>query len=130
MKRTVLLRLVALLVAVAAVVAVAAIAYHFGTTNANGTPVMPGMGYRGYGGEMGSYGVGFGLVGIVGFVLVGLLVIWLLAALFSSDRGGPRPIEPAPGDLSRLVQLSEMHDQGKLTDDEFVAVKRKLLGLA
>jgi uncharacterized membrane protein len=129
MKRTVLLRLVALLVAVAAVVAVAAIAYHFGTTNTNNTPVIRGMPYRGYAGEMGYYGVGFGVFGIVGFVLVGLLVIWLLAALFSPDRGRPHSIDPAPGDLDRLTQISEMHDQGKLTDDEFVAAKRKLLGL-
>jgi hypothetical protein len=38
-------------------------------------------------------------------------------------------IAPAAGDLDRLHQLSELHDQGKLTDDEFTAAKRKLLGL-
>jgi uncharacterized membrane protein len=129
MKRTVLLRLVALLIAVVAVVAVAAIAYHFGTTHASGTPVVRGMPSRGYGGEMGYYGAGFGLFGLLGLVLIGLLFFWLLAALLSPDRGGPRSIAPAAGDLDRLSQLSEMHDQGKLTDDEFAAAKRKLLGL-
>jgi uncharacterized membrane protein len=129
MKRTVLLRLVALLVAIAAVVVVAAIAYHVGTTHASGTPVMRGMPFRGYVGGMGYSGSGFGLLGLVGFVLVGLLFVWLLAALLSPDRGGPRAIAPAAGDLDRLHQLSELHDQGKLTDDEFTAAKRKLLGL-
>jgi uncharacterized membrane protein len=129
MKRTVLLRLVALLVAIAAVVVVAAIAYHVGTNHAAGTPMMRGMPYRGYAGEMGYSGVGFGLFGLLGFVVIGLLFFWLLAALLSPDRGGPRSIAPAAGDLDRLSQLSEMHDQGKLTDDEFAAAKRKLLGL-
>jgi uncharacterized membrane protein len=127
MKRTVLLRLVALLVAIAAVVVVAAIAYHVGTTHASGAPVMRGMPFRGNVGGMGYYGSG--LLGLVGFVLVGLLFVWLLAALLSPDRGGPRVIAPAAGDLDRLHQLSELHDQGKLTDDEFTAAKRKLLGL-
>ena len=130
MKRTVLLRLVALLVAVAVVVAVAAIAYHVGTTNASNAPLMRGMPYRGQFGQMGGYyGVGFGLFGLVGFVLIGLLFLWLLAALLAPDRGGHRTTAPAPGDLDRLSQISELHDRGKLPDDEFAAAKRKLLGL-
>ncbi len=30
--------------------------------------------------------------------------------------------------LDQLTQLSELHDQGVLTDDEFTAAKAKLLG--
>ena len=129
MKRTTLLRLAALLIAVVVVVAVAGIAYQFGTTHASGTPVVRGMPNRGYAGAMGHYGVGFGLFGLLGLVVIGLLFFWLLAAILSPDRGGSRSIAPAVGDLDRLHQLSEMHDQSKLTDDEFAAAKRKLLGL-
>jgi uncharacterized membrane protein YdbT with pleckstrin-like domain len=37
---------------------------------------------------------------------------------------------PAPGDdsLSRLERLSQLHDDGKLTDEEFAAQKSKLIG--
>jgi Short C-terminal domain len=34
----------------------------------------------------------------------------------------------APSMLDQLTQLSELHDQGVLTDDEFAAAKAKLLG--
>jgi hypothetical protein len=31
--------------------------------------------------------------------------------------------------LERLTQLSNLHTAGKLTDDEFMAAKRKILGV-
>jgi hypothetical protein len=31
--------------------------------------------------------------------------------------------------VDRLRELSELHDRGSLTDEEFAAAKRKLLGL-
>ena len=128
MKRTVLLRLAALLVAVAAVVVVGVVAYHVGANNASGPPMMRG-GFRGHDGAMGYHGDGFGLFGLLGFVLIGLLFFWLLAALLSPDRGGSRSTGPAAGDVDRLRELSDLHTAGKLTDDEFAAAKRKLLGL-
>jgi Short C-terminal domain len=39
------------------------------------------------------------------------------------------PAEPAaPSMLDQLSQLSTLHDQGALTDDEFTAAKARLLG--
>lgn len=131
MRRNVL-RLVAVLVIVlVAVVIVGVAAYHFGVTNASGTPMMRGIPGRGgfMGGNELGWGSGLGLFGLLGCVLIGVLVFWLLAALLSPDRGGSRPLGPATGDLGRLRELSDMHAQGLLTDDEFSAAKKKLLGL-
>ncbi|MGD0248949.1 MAG: SHOCT domain-containing protein [Candidatus Limnocylindrales bacterium] len=129
MKRTVLLRLAALVVALAAIAIVAVVAYNLGVANAPGAPVMRGMRFDGHEMGWGGYGPGFGLLGLLGFVVIGVLVIWLLAALLSPDGGGRRPVGPAAGDVERLRELSDMHTAGKLTDDEFAAAKRKILGL-
>jgi uncharacterized membrane protein len=131
MKSTVARRLVVIVIVLAALAGVAAVAYHIGATNGNG-PVFRGGPFRG--GMMGwGYGSGFGLFWLIGLVIAGVLVFWLLAALLSPDsrtRGGSAgAVTPAPGDLDRLAQLSEMHTRGELTDDEFTAAKRKLLGL-
>jgi len=66
---------------------------------------------------------------VLALVLIGLLFFWLLAAILTPSRGGTRTDAPAPGDLERLRELSDMHDRGQLTDEEFGAAKRKLLGL-
>ena len=131
MRRTVLLRLAALLIALAAVVIVGVAAYHFGVTNAPGAPGGPGFRGMPMRGHVVGWGAepGLGLFGLVGLVVIGLLFFWLLAALVSPNRGGPISPGPATGDFERLRELSEMHDGGKLTDDEFTAAKRKLLGL-
>jgi uncharacterized membrane protein len=131
MKSTVARRLIFIVIVLAALAAVAAVAYHVGADNGNG-PVFRGGPFRGQ--MMGwGYGSGFGLFWLIGFVVVGVLAFWLLAALLSPDnrtRGGSAgPASPAPSDLDRLAQLSEMHTRGELTDDEFTAAKRKLLGL-
>lgn len=131
MSRTVLLRLTALVIALLAIAAVVVVAYHFGVNNATGTPVGRIMPMRGRMFGSGGFGVdpGMGLFGLIALVGVGLLFFWLLAALLSPNRGGTSTVVPATGDLERLSQLSAMHDAGKLTDDEFTAAKRKLLGL-
>ncbi|HEY7430519.1 MAG TPA: SHOCT domain-containing protein [Streptosporangiaceae bacterium] len=42
----------------------------------------------------------------------------------------PAPAQPAGGGVSdQLKQLSALHEQGALTDEEFAAAKSKLLGL-
>jgi hypothetical protein len=38
------------------------------------------------------------------------------------------PAAPAPSMYDQLQQLSTLHDQGALTDEEFAAAKAKLLG--
>jgi hypothetical protein len=43
---------------------------------------------------------------------------------------GPSPdTQPPTSGVDQLRTLAELHDQGKLTDEEFAAAKRKLLGL-
>ncbi len=130
MRRTVLLRLIALAVAVAAIAAVALVAYNFGTSHAVAMPYMRGAPVRGFVDGMSYYWPGFGLFGLLGFVVIGLLFFWLLAALLSPGGGGRMPVGPATGDMERLRELSEMHDRSQLTDEEFSAAKRKLLGLS
>jgi uncharacterized membrane protein len=80
-------------------------------------------------------GSGAGLVWLVGCVVIGVLFVWLLAAILAPGRGGSSPAGLAGsssstvGDVEKLHDLSEMHAQGRLTDEEFTAAKRKLLGL-
>lgn len=50
------------------------------------------------------------------------------------DAPPPAPPAPAPtqaggDDVAELQRLSQMHDAGQLTDDEFSAAKSKVLGL-
>ncbi len=128
MKSTVVRRLAILVIVLAALAAVAVIAYQLGANN-NNEPAFRGGLFRG--GMMGGwgYGAGAGLFGLIGVVLVGVLVVWVFAAVVSHESGSRGPAAPAPGDLDRLTALSEMHSRGELTDEEFSAAKRKLLGL-
>jgi hypothetical protein len=138
MKRIAIRRLAILALVVAALAAVALVAYSVGTDHRSGFVGMRGMGYGGGGMDWG-YGPGFGLLGLLGFVAVGLLVVWLLAALLAPGSSGREPVGPAlagpapagqaPADVERLRELSEMHTRGELTDDEFTTAKRKLLGM-
>jgi hypothetical protein len=52
------------------------------------------------------------------------------SATSSSSRRRPRPRQrPQPQPLlDQLNQLTTLHEQGALTDDEFTAAKAKLLG--
>jgi hypothetical protein len=75
------------------------------------------------------YAPGIGLLGLLGFVVVGLLVFWLLITLVTPNSGAPGSAAPTTGDLERLRELSDLHTAGKLTDEEFTAAKRKVLGL-
>jgi uncharacterized membrane protein len=123
-------RLLLILVAVVVVVGVAALAYHVGS-NVNGGPVLrigPGRMVGGYG--MGYGWPGFGLFGLLAMIAIGFLVVWLIVTLVSGPSGGGRaPDSTMSGGVDRLRELSELHDKGALTDEEFTAAKRKLLGL-
>jgi uncharacterized membrane protein len=139
MKRNTFLRLLAILAIVAVIVVVAGVAaYHFGVTSGPNNAVIHSMPFRGRGVGMNSEWPGLGLVGLVGVVLLVILFFWLLAAILSPDRGRAAgqtvqspgtSAAPAAGDVDRLRELSELHTAGKLTDEEFTAAKRKLLGL-
>jgi uncharacterized membrane protein len=134
MKRNTLLRLIAILaIAVVAVCVAGVVAYHFGVTSGPNASVIQSGPFRGHGGMMNSDRPGLGLVGLLGIVLLAVLFFWLVAALVSPDRDRPastgQPVQPAGGDVDRLRELSELHTAGRLTDEEFTAAKRKLLGL-
>lgn len=129
MNRTALRRLGALVVALAVVALVGLVAYQAGTGNMPGSqPLMRGTPFRGFGEGMG-YAPGIGLLGLLGFVVVGLLVFWLLITLVTPYRGASGSAAPTTGDLERLRELADLHTAGKLTDEEFTAAKRKVLGL-
>ena len=152
MRRVVILRLLAIVAIVVVAMGVAGVAaYHFGVTSGPNTPTMRGMPFRGHEatGMWNSDWPGLGLVGLLALAVGGVLFIWLLAALFSPDRGNfgsgapvagqaassvvippaAPPSGPATGDVERLRELSELHSAGRLTDEEFTAAKRKLLGM-
>jgi predicted lipid-binding transport protein (Tim44 family) len=149
LKRNVLRALALILVIVVAMGVAGVVAYHFGATTGPNTPMMGGFGGRRGGMAFGSDGSGFGFAGLLGFlglVVIGVLFFWLLAAFLSPDHGRPvaagpvaaGPVAgtpagaaatPAAGDVERLRELSDLHSAGRLTDDEFTAAKRKLLGM-
>ena len=118
-----------LILGIVVLVVVGAGAYALGVNNHSNGAGLPHM-MRGYGGwlGMGGYGGfdGFGIFGLFWILLLVLLFVFLLSALFAPSAGS-RSSDPAG--LDRLKELSEMHDKGALTDEEFSAAKRKLLGL-
>ncbi len=71
---------------------------------------------------------GFTLLRVLGpLVLVGLGVAFVVLLL--REPGRP-PTPPSPPDaVDRLREIAVMHDRGQLTDEEFIAAKRTLLGL-
>ncbi len=92
-------------------------------------------GFHGY--MTGPFGHRFGMggFGMGGFdalwlfwLIVGVLLVLLLVAVLAPS-GAPRSVDPNAGTMDRLKELSEMHDRGALTDEEFTAAKHKLLGL-
>ena len=130
MRATWIKRLLWVAIAVAVVAVVAGLAYAMGNSSPHGTTFMP---MRPFGREFaaGGYGwPGIGLLGLAGMVLFVLLLVWLIGAVIGGparDVGNSRP--PDGGSVERLRELAELHSSGKLTDEEFAAAKRKLLGL-
>ncbi|HEX7495235.1 MAG TPA: SHOCT domain-containing protein [Candidatus Limnocylindrales bacterium] len=131
MKRKGALVLLGIAVAGVALAAVALIAYNMGVTNGgDGGRAVFGPMMRGNRGM--EFGMGSGAWwGIIPALFVGLVIVLVVAALLSSagrsaPSSAPRPSTDPPSGLRELV---EMHDRGALTEEEFVAAKRKLLGL-
>ena len=119
-------------VGLAALGVVGVVAYNLGL-GAHGGVARPMFGpMRGYfGGDgfgFGGFGA-FGGFGLLGALIVGLLLVWILAALISGPAGGASRPATDPASVERLRELADMHDKGTLTDEEFAAAKRKLLGL-
>lgn len=95
-----------------------------------------GIAHDGIGNAMAVRGFGFrypgiGLLGLLGpLILVGLAVTFVVLLLREPARPPAPPDVHDGGDgVDRLRELATMHTQGQLTDEEFAAAKRKLLGL-
>lgn len=128
-------RLLWILVGIVALIAVVGVAYYWGVNAGNKGAVGPFFGPRH---ELGMMAwSGFGWWGVIPALIVVFLLIFLFATLIGGpDRSRPpvgRPEAPGsapqPGDVERLRELSELHERGSLTDDEFTAAKRKILGM-
>jgi uncharacterized membrane protein len=133
MNRKVVRLLIGLVIGIAVLAVVGVVAYNYGASGHN-SPVTFFGPMRGYGRGMGWDGWGFGLWGLIPLLLFGLLVFvlfsWLLSGPSRPASMPPTPPQGPTGDgLDGLRQLSEMHSRGELTDEEFTAAKRRLLGL-
>jgi hypothetical protein len=128
-------RLLGLAIGVVALAIVGVVAYNLGS-NASHGGVQPLFGpMRSYG-RMVGFGSGFGLWGLLPLLLVGLLFVGLIAVLAAPSRRpttSSMPSAPVSGvagpGIDGLQQLTEMHNRGELTDEEFTAAKRRLLGI-
>jgi uncharacterized membrane protein len=117
-------RLAWIVLLVLLLVVVGAVGYRLGVAHGGGVnaAALRGFGFR---------PPGIGLLGLLGpLVLVGLAVTFVVLLV----REPARPSAPTErrdgGDgVDRLRELATMHTQGQLTDEEFAAAKRKLLGL-
>lgn len=132
MNRKVARILLGLVVVIIVVGVIGVVAYNYGASSNNGPATFFGP-MRGYG-RMGWSGWGYGLWGLIPLLLFGCLAFVLFSWLFAgSSRPAsmpPTPPQNPTGEgLDGLRQLSEMHGRGELTDEEFTAAKRKLLGL-
>jgi uncharacterized membrane protein len=130
MKRKGLIALLGIVAGLAILAAVAIVAYNFGVnTGDNGGHAVFGPMMRGYRG--GYFGLDGGWWGIVPAVLFGFVIVLVVWALLGGTRRSATTQAPGPSGESAagLRELVEMHDRGALTDDEFTAAKRKLLGL-
>ncbi len=123
----------------AAIVVIAIVAvggYELGASRGSGgATVGP---FFGHGYMMGS---GYGLLGVLGSVLFVVLVVGLIAWIVAPPRGfgagsgyygGPYPrpgADQPPSGVEQLQTLADLHDRGQLSDEEFAAAKRRLLGL-
>ena len=105
-------------------VVVGAVGYRLGVAHGG---IVNAAAVRGFGFRY----AGIGLLGLLGpLVLVGLAVTFVVLLVREPARP-PTPPErrDGSGDVDRLRELATMHAQGQLTDEEFAAPKRKLLGL-
>jgi uncharacterized membrane protein len=137
MSSKVVRRLLGLVIGVVALAIVGVVAYNLGINAGHGgaQPMFGPM--RGYG-RMGGFDAGLGLWGLFPLLLLGLLIVGLIAFL-ATPGGRPAPSStqptaspssgPAASGVDGLQQLTEMHTRGELTDEEFTAAKRRLLGL-
>ncbi|MGD0863543.1 MAG: SHOCT domain-containing protein [Candidatus Limnocylindrales bacterium] len=126
MNSTGLRRLFWLVIGIAALAVVGVVAYNVGFAANHGTanPVFGPL----RGGYASGLGLGFGPFGLLAALLLGFVLVWLFVMLISGPTGSARPTTD-PSGVDRLRELADLHDKGALSDDEFTAAKRRLLGL-
>ena len=123
-------RLAWILIGALLLVVVAVVGFGIGVAAGHGGPaggLVDGIPMRGF-------GVRYPAVGLLGLfvplVLIGLGVAFVVLLIREPRHSAPPPTPRDSGDgVERLRELAAMHDQGRLTDEEFAAAKRKLLGL-
>ena len=105
-------------------VVVGAVGYRLGVAHGG---IVNAAAVRGFGFRY----AGIGLLGLLGpLVLVGLAVTFVVLLVREPARpSAPPERRDGGGDVDRLRELATLHAQGQLTDEEFAAAKRKLLGL-
>jgi uncharacterized membrane protein len=122
MRNRLLVILVIVLVAGVAVV----VAYNVGVGHTAGATFIGPFARGGRGFMMAG---GFGWFGLLGpLVLIGLFVGLLVLVLRSAASSAQRP-QPGPDPVDKLKELADLHAAGSLSDEEFAAAKRRLLGL-
>jgi hypothetical protein len=143
MKNRVAIAILAAVAGLAVLAGVGALAYRFGLNHADtGERIVFGN-WRTMEGHMGA--MNNGLLGwpiglLVGLLIVGGIVWLILTVAGGAGRNTPPPPPPPGGQwavtpgattegLDRLKELADLHDKKALTDEEFTAAKRKLLGL-
>ena len=123
-------RLLGLVIGVAVLVAVASVAYEFGVRSGNGATQTVFGPMRGYG-RMVGFDTSYGLWGLIPLLLIGLFVFGLIVVLATPSGRSASSTGPSASSagVEGLQQLTEMHNRSELTDEEFSAAKRRLLGL-
>ncbi len=131
MKRNGLWGLLLIVAGLVVLAVVGVVAYNVGVNAGNnGGQVVLGPMMRGYRGDYFGMDAGWWW-GIVPALILGFVVVCVLVALFAGPtRGAPATASGPSGEgPAGLRELVELHDRGALTDEEFTAAKRKLLGL-
>jgi uncharacterized membrane protein len=109
------------------VIVVGVVAYNVGVGTGRAGGGMPVVPFRGFGL---AFGYGYGLLGwLIPALLIGLVFV-LIVGLLPAPRSSPPAGRPAGEDaVDRVRELASLHENGRLTDEEYAAAKRKLLGL-
>jgi uncharacterized membrane protein len=118
-------RLLVILVIVLVAIVAAAVAYNVGVGHPAGTTVIGPFGRGGRGFMMAG---GYGWFGLLPLVAIGLFIGLVLLLITGGSNAPQRPVS-GPDPVDRLKELADLHAAGSLSDEEFAAAKRRLLGL-
>jgi hypothetical protein len=142
MKKRVAIAILATVAGLAVLAGVGVVAYRFGINHGDAGERAVLGNWRGMEGHMGAMngGLVWWPLGLLVCLLIGGGIVWLILAIAGGPGRNTAPPPPSGGPwagtpgattegLDRLRELTELHDKKALTDEEFTAAKRKLLGL-